>query len=329
MTKSHTKLRYQRLPSQQSIRVFEAAARHLNFTLAAEELAITQSGISKQIKALEHFLNASLFIRKGQKIYLTDIGRLFYNRCVEALDCLQGAVDEIQGQTGQLRLQAPPTFACRWLIPRMEQLHTNLPKLSLHIETTWLRTISDYIQPEANQLVIHACIDYPFDNLHAELLRQESLFVVVSPSYMERDGNIKSAQDLVGKTLIHTRVDGHIHWEAWAKAMAAETLDTTKGYEFETLDMALSAAENGLGVLVCDLLFALNALRSGRLVIPFKMPIVTGLRYLLLSHLNSGYKPLQQNYRQWLQQQIIQDNKQMTQYLTELNFDINEQRKGL
>ncbi|WP_305845724.1 LysR family transcriptional regulator [Photobacterium kishitanii] len=96
MINSHTKLRYQRLPAQQSIRVFEAAARHLNFTLAAEELAMTQSGISKQIKALESFLNTSLFIRKGQKIYLTDMGRLFYDRCVEALDCLQHAVDEIR-----------------------------------------------------------------------------------------------------------------------------------------------------------------------------------------------------------------------------------------
>ncbi|PSU89447.1 LysR family transcriptional regulator [Photobacterium kishitanii] len=329
MINSHTKLRYQRLPAQQSIRVFEAAARHLNFTLAAEELAMTQSGISKQIKALESFLNTSLFIRKGQKIYLTDMGRLFYDRCVEALDCLQHAVDEIQGQTGQLRLQAPPTFACRWLIPRMEQLHNSLPKLSLHIETTWLRSIHDHIQAETNQLVIHACINYPFNNLHAELLRKESLFVMVSPSYMARHGDIDCAKDLVGKTLIHTRVDGHIHWEAWAKAMGEEALDTSKGYEFETLDMALSAAENGLGVLVCDLLFALNALRNGRLVIPFKMPIVTGLRYLLLRHLNSSYQPLQQNYRQWLQQQIHQDNQDMAAYLTELGFDNQDQRKGI
>ncbi|KJF79514.1 LysR family transcriptional regulator, partial [Photobacterium angustum] len=286
---------YQQLPSQQSIRIFESAARHLNFTLAAEELSITQSGVSKQIKGLERFLNTSLFIRKGQKIDLTDTGRLFYTGCIEALDCLQQTIDTIQGQAGQLRLQAPPTFASRWLIPRMEQLYKNLPELSLHIETTWLRTIQDYIQTEPNQLVIHCCVNYPFNNLRAELLREESLFVVVSPDYLARNGQIKSAQDLVNHTLLHTRLDGHIYWETWANAMHLYDLDTTTGYEFETLDMALSAAENGLGVLVCDFVFAFEALTNGRLVIPFSMPIVTGLRYVLLSQPNRHYQPLQQS----------------------------------
>ncbi len=329
MTKSYTKHRYQQLPSQQSIRVFESAARHLNFTLAAEELSITQSGVSKQIKGLERFLNTSLFIRKGQKIDLTETGRLFYTGCIEALDCLQQAIDTIQGQAGQLRLQAPPTFASRWLIPRMELLHKNLPELSLHIETTWLRTIQDYIQTEPNQLVIHACMNYPFNNLRTELLREESLFVVVSPDYLARNGQIKSAQDLVNHSLLHTRLDGHIHWESWANAMNLHDLDTTTGYEFETLDMALSAAENGLGVLVCDFLFAFEALTNGRLVIPFNMPIVTGLRYMLLSQPHKNYQPLQQSYLNWLYQQIKQDNKEMEQYLIELGFDISDRRKGI
>jgi len=321
MTKSHTNVRYQRLPAQQSTRVFEAAARHLSFTAAASELAMTQSGVSKQIKGLESFLGVSLFVRSGQKISLTSAGLLFHNRCVQALDCLQQAVDEIQGEEGQLRLQAPPTFAARWLIPRMEKLKQSHPKLDLHIETTWLRTIRDRIQAESNELVIHACVKYPFDNLQAELLRRETLFVMVSPDYMARHGQISGPQDLLNKTLIHTRLDGHIHWEGWAKAMGEEQLDTDKGYEFETLDMALSAAESGIGVLVCDMIYALDSLQNGRLVIPFKMPLVTGLSYLLLSHPNSSYQSLQDNYRSWLKQQIALDHKKMQRLL--LCLDLN------
>ncbi len=321
MTKSHTNVRYQRLPAQQSTRVFEAAARHLSFTAAASELAMTQSGVSKQIKGLESFLGVSLFVRSGQKISLTSAGLLFHNRCVQALDCLQQAVDEIQGEEGQLRLQAPPTFAARWLIPRMEKLKQSHPKLDLHIETTWLRTIRDRIQAESNELVIHACVNYPFDNLQAELLRRETLFVMVSPDYMARHGQISGPQDLLNKTLIHTRLDGHIHWEGWAKAMGEEQLDTDKGYEFETLDMALSAAESGIGVLVCDMIYALDSLQNGRLVIPFKMPLVTGLSYLLLSHPNSSYQSLQDNYRSWLKQQIALDHKKMQRLL--LCLDLN------
>jgi len=322
-------VRYHRLPAQQSTRVFEAAARHLSFTLAAQELALTQSGVSKQIKGLEAFLGVSLFTRKGQKISLTNAGQLFYSRCVQALDYMQQAVDEIQGEAGLLRLQAPPTFAARWLIPRMEQLQANLPKLDLHIETTWLRTIHDRIQAESNELVIHVCINYPFDNLNSELLRRESLFVMVSPDYMARHGQISGPHDLRDKTLIHTRLDGHIHWEAWAQTMGVESLDTNKGYEFETLDMALSAAENSIGVLVCDMIYALDSLASGRLVIPFKMPLISGLRYLLLSHPNSSYKSLQDNYRNWLKAQIDADHQAMEKLLSQLGFDLSDRKEAL
>ncbi len=326
MTNSHTKGRYQRLPAQQSVRVFEAAARHLSFTQAGLELAMTQSGVSKQIKGLEAFLGVSLFTRKGQKISLTDAGRLFHASCVQALDCLQLAVDEVQGEAGRLRLQAPPTFAARWLIPRMERLQQSHPKLELHIETTWLRTIRDRIQVEGSELVIHACINYPFDDLHSELLRRESLFVLVSPDYMARHGQITGPDDLQGKALIHTRLDGHIHWEAWARTVQAEGLDTSQGYEFETLDMALSAAENGIGIVVCDLIYALDALESGRLVIPFKMPLIVGLRYLLLSQPSSSYQSLQGNYRSWLKQQIVLDHQRMERLLIRLGFDPHDRK---
>jgi len=329
MTNSHTRVRYQRLPAQQSTRVFEAAARHLSFTLAGHELAMTQSGVSKQIKGLEAFLGVSLFVRKGQKISLTNAGLLFHERCVQALDCLQQAVDEIQGEAGRLRLQAPPTFAARWLIPRMEQLQESHPKLDLHIETTWLRTIRDRIQAESSELVIHACINYAFEDLHAELLRKESLYVMVSPDYMARHGQITCPNDLLDKALIHTRLDGHIHWEAWAQVMGMEKLDTSKGYEFETLDMALSAAENGIGVLVGDITYALDSLRSGRLVIPFKMPLITGFSYLLLSHPKSSYQTLQDNYRSWLQQQIALDHQTMESLLIELGFDPSDTKEAM
>lgn len=324
MTDSHTKMRYSRLPAQQSVRVFEAAARHLSFTLAADELAMTQSGVSKQIKGLETFLETPLFIRQGQSIRLTSAGKLFHKRSEQALNCLQQVVQEIQGEKYLLRLQAPPTFASRWLIPRMEKLQQDLPKLDLRIETTWLRRVGDKVKLENNALAIHACINYPYEGLDAELLRRESLFLMVSPDYMAKHGQINQPQDLAGHTLIHTRIDGHIHWEAWAKHMQLSNVDTTKGYEFETLDMAISAAENGIGVIICDLVYALESIKNGRLVIPFNMPLMKGLRYFLLNHPNnypSDSQSSQRDYRSWLKQQIALDQGRMEATLKELGLD--------
>ena len=321
--------RYSRLPAQQSIRVFEAAARHMSFTLAGEELSMTQSGVSKQIKGLEDFLDVSLFIRDGHQLYLTEAGQRFQMRCTQALDNLQLAVNEVRGIRQRMRLQVPPTFAARWLIPRMEMLRQSLPDLELHIETTWLRTIGDRIQAESNELIIHACQDYPHNDLKQELLRQETLAILVSPEYLAKHGSINGPEDLHDKELIHTRLDGHIHWQAWCRVMRINDLDINQGYEFETLDMALSAAENGIGVVVADLLYAIDTLKQGKLVIPFTMPLIKGLSYMLLSqqepsmspHISSRYPNAQSQYRQWLKNEIANHQKQLDQFLINEGFD--------
>ncbi|MFT5706047.1 MAG: LysR family glycine cleavage system transcriptional activator [Oceanospirillaceae bacterium] len=313
----HEKGRYQRLPAQQSIRVFEAAARHLSFTQAGQELALTQSGVSKQVKHLETFLGVLLFNRQGQQLILTEEGKQFLRRCVQALDYLQQGVKELRGDSGVLRLQAPPSFVVRWLIPRMELLRRNYPELELRIETTWTRTINDRIQLQSSELVIHACYEYEALDVTVEPLRQENLFVMVSPRYIAENGPINTSFDLVDKTLIHTKIDGHIHWKMWTKALNISHLNISQGYEFETLDMALAAAENGVGVVVCDLAYALESLRSGRLIIPFKTSSVAGMNYFLLSQGDRQAPRLQQHYCHWLKNQIAECEEEMQRFLLE------------
>lgn len=321
MTYSHGLSRYQRLPAQQSIRVFEAAARHLSFTQAAQELSITQSGVSKQIKGLEAFLGVVLFVRENRHIRLTEVGQRFYQRCTEALDCLQQAVDEAQGYRYHLRLQAPPTLTARWLIPRMGMLYQAYPNLDLHIETTWTRRIDDRIHADTNELIIHACPHYPYDDIAKEVIHRETLFMLVSPTYLKQYGDIRSPTDLMNKTLIHTRLDGHFHWEAWCKKMDFDQLDTSQGYEFETLDMALSAAENGIGVIICDVIFALESLQRGRLVIPFNMPKLMGLSYYLMNHHPQNKNTMQNQYCEWLKTQLTQDQQRIDTYLKQHHFN--------
>jgi len=328
MTDNHGDVRYPRLPAQQSIRIFEAAARYLNFTKAADELALTQSGVSKQIKGLESFLGVALFAREPQKLSLTPAGRLFYQRCTQALDTLALAVSEVQGSQTQLRLQVPPTFAARWLIPRMGQLKQDYPELDLHIETTWLRKVKDKVQAQSSELITHVCKSYPYDDVFKRLLRREYLCILVSPAYLAQHGQIHSSYDLEHQVLIHTRVDGHIHWQAWAECLGHEGLDVAQGYEFETLDMALSAAENGIGLVVCDLLYAIDALATGRLVIPFNMPILLGLDYLLLSANNRPDSQSMGLYQNWLKAEIKQDELKLAQVLGDLGLDLNDQVDG-
>ncbi len=315
MPKSHEQEGYQRLPSQQSIRVFEAAARHSSFTRAGQELALTQSGVSKQIKGLETFLGVLLFNREAQHLMLTEEGKQFLRRCVQALDYLQQGVKEVKGDSGVLRLQAPPSFVVRWLIPKMELLRRAYPELELRIETTWTRTIHDRIQLQASELVIHACFDYEAPEITTELLRKEDLYVMVSPQYIAEHGCINNPLDLISKTLIHTKIDGHIHWEMWTKSLAIAHIDISRGYEFETLDMALAAAENGVGVVVCDLIYALNSLRSGRLIIPFKTRPVSGISYFLLSKGDHQLSKLQRHYCHWLKSQIAEGEQEMLLFL--------------
>ena len=324
MTVSHLDVRYPRLPAQQSIRVFEAAARHLNFTQAADELALTQSGVSKQIKGLETFLGVALFVREPQMLRLTPAGTLFYQRCSQALDTLALAVNEVQGSQTQLRLQVPPTFAARWLIPKMGQLKQDCPELDLHIETTWLRKIKDKVQVQSSELITHVCKHYPYDDVDKQLLRREWLCVLASPAYLAEHGPIASSYDLDHQVLIHTRVDGHIHWQAWADSLGHQGLDVSQGYEFETLDMALSAAENGIGLVVCDLLYAIDALASGRLVIPFSMPILLGLDYLLISTRlisKAPTHPAMTLYKHWLTKQVESDEQRLVQVLRDIGLN--------
>ncbi|EAQ63332.1 transcriptional regulator, LysR family protein [Marinomonas sp. MED121] len=337
MTEIHGNKRYPRLPAQQSIRVFEAAARHLNFTKAGDELALTQSGVSKQIKGLEAFLGSALFVREGHQLALTESGKILQQRASQALDLLQLAVDEIQGSQPLLRLQVPPTFAARWLIPKMGELKQSKPELDLHIETTWMRKITDSVNLKGDELALHACLNYTDEDASIVKLRQEWLCILASPAYLEKSGPINSAKDLIGQTLIHTRLDGHIHWQAWnellggqsleekeleGRELEKEALDVSQGYEFETLDMALSAAENGIGLVVCDVFYAIKALAEKRLVIPFNMPILLGLDYLLISKQPS--KGAMAKYQDWLVQQVEEDETQLVQVLSELGIDANQ-----
>jgi len=315
MPKSHSQGRYQRLPTQQSIRAFEAAARSLSFTQAGIELSLSQSGVSKQIKSLEIFLGVSLFNRQGQQLTLTNEGKQFLRCCIQTLDCLQSGVKALKGDSGALRLQAPPSFVVRWLIPRMELLSRSHPDLELRIETTWTRTINDKIQLQASELVIHACHEYNAAELNVEFLRQENLFVMVSPQYIDEHGPINTPNDLLGKTLIHTKIDGHIHWKMWTEKLNIPHIDISQGYEFETLDMALAAAENGAGVVVCDLAFALTSLKNGSLIIPFLTPPVAGINYYLLSRADRLVPRLQQHYCHWLKTQIAASESEMQSYL--------------
>jgi len=337
MTEIHGNKRYPRLPAQQSIRVFEAAARHLNFTKAGDELALTQSGVSKQIKGLEAFLGSALFVREGHQLALTESGKILQQRASQALDLLQLAVDEIEGSQPLLRLQVPPTFAARWLIPKMGELKQSKPELDLHIETTWMRKITDTVNLKRDELALHACLNYTDKDASIVKLRQEWLCILASPAYLEKSEPINSAKDLIGQTLIHTRLDGHIHWQAWNELLGKqalerkgqegtklekEALDVSQGYEFETLDMALSAAENGIGLVVCDVFYAIKALAEKRLVIPFNMPILLGLDYLLISKQPS--KGAMAKYQDWLVQQVQEDETQLVQVLRELGIDANQ-----
>ncbi|HEY8566435.1 MAG TPA: transcriptional regulator GcvA [Beijerinckiaceae bacterium] len=262
-----------RLPPLNAVRAFEAAARHLSFLKAADELSVTPGAVAQHVKGLEAWLGATLFRRLPSKgVRLTEVGRDYASSLGEVLDDLADATARARRRGSSergLTVTTVPSFAARWLIPRLGSFRERQPGVEVRILAAV--GLADLSREDVDVAVRLGPGPYP--GLRADLLIHEVFFPVCSPALLERGPPLKVLDDLQRHTLLHEDPDpgipAYVYWPQWLAAVGAKQVDATHGPRFSHTFMALQAAVGGQGVALATNVAIGDDLTTGRLVRPF------------------------------------------------------------
>lgn len=290
-----------RIPSTQALICFEAAARHESYTRAAQELALTQSAVSRQITALETFLGMPLFRRTRHGVTLTPAGVDYARSMGRQLDAIErDTLDAIarQGEGGALRLAAVPTFATRWLIPRLPSFKRKYPDITVHIET---RTRPFLFHETPFDAAIYAGTPDQLANwpgTHSTTLFREDVVPVCSPALIG-PAHVVTAADVARLPLLQqsTRPDA---WRHWFDAQDVIAPNAYAGPRYELFSMLAIAATHGLGCALMPRMLIESELANGDLVIACDQPQRGERSYCLVAPALAQERLALTAFRQWL-----------------------------
>lgn len=294
----------QRLPPLNALRAFEAAGRHQSFTLAAEELHVTQGAVSRHVKLLEEHLGVVLFRRLARGLELTEQGRSFLPEVSESFQRLASAARKLSTQDHDLRIIAPPSVAIRWLVPRIHKFQARYPDIRVRMSTE-LYDYDGILRGDYDLGLDCFDQDRP-DALDAILIMSEALTPVCAPSLLEGPNPLREPNDLSDHVLLHPTED-HRDWQRWVDFAGADQVDPTQGQSFGTLDLAVRAAASGLGVAIGDLGLIRNELETGQVVAPFDQVLREGTGYLLIALKGRFKEPKIAAFRDWLLEEAKAD----------------------
>ena len=278
------------------MRAFEAAARHLSFTLAAHELHVTQAAVSHQIKSLEDHLGMPVFKRLNRALVLTGAGQALFPAVSEALDIMASAVDRLhnQDQSGELTITTMDSFAATWLVPKLGRFRRSNPDIDVRITTT--DTSVDFARVDVDMAIRYGAGDWP--GLSVERLMTEELFPVCAPSLLQSGPPLCCPADLKNHTLLHD--DLRMDWRMWLMASGEDDVDAGKGPGYQHSNLVLLAAEQGDGVALARSVLVQDALAAGRLVKPFDITMPTEYAYYMVCPHENLERPKVKVFRQWL-----------------------------
>jgi LysR family transcriptional regulator, glycine cleavage system transcriptional activator len=291
-----------RLPPLNALRAFEAAARHLSFTRAAADLSVTQAAISHQIKSLEEHLGLPLFRRLNRALMLTEAGQTLFPAVRDALDGLAQATDRLREREsgGTLTVSTLPSFAVKWLVPRMSRFQDRHPDIDLRISAK--EHLVDFARDDIDVAIRFGAGTW--SGLTAEWLAEEVLTPVCSPALLP---GLRCPADLTHATLLHEDMlplAGFPTWETWLTAAGVGGVDAHRGPRFSHTHLMLQAAMAGRGVACGLLLFAGDDLAAGRLVEPFDFRLPTRFSYYLVFPPAAADRPKIRAFREWVKSEI-------------------------
>lgn len=284
-----------RLPSTAALTAFDAAARLESFTETARHLNLTQGAISRQIKALEDQLGVSLFERTGHRVILTPAGRAMAIQIRSILDQLSLALDraDLKYET-TLEIGVLPTFATRWLIPRLPEFLETYPSISLR-----LLTFRREFNPEAT--LFDAVLTLGTDDspdVVSHHIADEEFVVVATPAWLAQHG-VRTPAELIGKTLLSETSRPSL-WAKWFKANEVFAPVHGRPIEFNHFEMVISAAISGLGAALVPHVLVAEDLKDGRLHALDGQTLTVGTSYFLSYQAQkSNHLPLLL-FRNWL-----------------------------
>ncbi len=282
-----------------ALKAFETSARHLSFTKAAKELKVTQGAVSRQVKLLEQELDVILFHRLHRQLMLTDQGQMLLPPLTEALNMMSDAIENILHQTKDLSLKVHPTFAIRWLIPRLHKFQALYPGIQVRFATSSIN--ADFKRENFDIGITYRGEKIP--GVERKKILIERLTPVCAPSLLQGNTPLKSYEDLKHHFLLHNNPDQR-EWRSWANQVGVKGLSFERGQVFEIDDAALQAATAGLGVALGDLLLIKEDLLTKRLVAPFDyIDVKTGAYYISWPDKNTD-KPGVAEFSKWLIKEI-------------------------
>jgi len=294
-----------KIPPLQTLVCFDAAARHESYTRAAQELALTQSAVSRQIGTLEAFLGVALFRRTRHGVALTASGAAYARQITKRLEAMErDTLDAMahQGEGGSLSLAAVPTFATRWLMPRLKGFAALQPDVVVHIET---RTRPFLFADAEFDAALYAGTPAQVENwagTRALLLMHEDVVPVCSPSLLPtsaRKGNAVSPAAIAQMPLLQqsTRPDG---WRQWFDAQQVDAPNARGGPRYELFSILAAAASHGLGVALMPTMLVADELARGELVVACARPLSGERNYYLVTPERADQRPLLKLFSDWL-----------------------------
>jgi LysR family glycine cleavage system transcriptional activator len=294
-----------RLPPLNAVKAFEAAARHLSFTRAAEELFVTQAAVSHQIKALEDFLGLKLFRRKNRSLLLTEEGQSYFLDIKDIFIELGEATNRLLARSavGSLTVSMSPSFAIQWLVPRLAKFSEKNPDIDVRIKA---------VDSNANSLTddVDVAIYYGQGNwpgLRADKLRNEVLIPVCSPLLLNSAKPLAQPSDLKFHTLLHD--SNRQDWQAWFRQCGVSDINVNQGPIFSHSSLVLQAAVHGQGVALGYSVLARPDIKAGRLVCPFSEVLVSKEAYYLVCQQNHSEIGKISAFREWMLDMFAEESR--------------------
>lgn len=296
------------LPRSRQLRLdllhtFEAAARHLSFTRAGEELFLSQSAVSRQVQQLEDSVGASLFERRHRALELTEAGRIMRRAVEDSLERLRDAAARVRGSTArrELTLTCTPGFASFWLIPRLARFTAAHPDVEVRLSATL-----DLVDLERSNVDL-AVRFVPADEGEGPLLFEEEVQPMCAPQLLRDPARpLKTPADLEQHTLLTVEMRDApltVDWEPWLQLMGLSAVPMAHTMRFTQYSEAVAAAVAGQGVVIGRLPLLADLLRERKLVAPFRMPAASRRGYFLTPAPHAEHNPSAHAFAEWLLQE--------------------------
>lgn len=314
-----------RLPPLNALKAFESAARHLSVKRAAAELNVTPAAVSHQVKALEDYLGVRLFLRHNRALELTEAARAALPKLREGFDSLAHAVERLRTHKGggMLMVSAAPSFAARWLMPRLHRFLEAKPEIDVRISARLRQTAQgarkgaaaerasvDAWLADSDVAILYGHGDYP--GFQVDKLFPLSITPICSPQLVTHPQHpLTRPEDLKHHLLLHDDTgelyDGKSFWSVWLEAAGVADVDLSRGPHFSHAVLAFEAAVEGHGVVATMPMLAESDLHSARLVTPFALRVPLASSYYLVSGLEAARRTAVAAFRKWLMDEAARD----------------------